>query len=202
MKHKLEKVCMLIGVVLIAGTLLAAMFQQYRAARVETNTERLLVGIHEQITRNRDEHQIPDGVLWVPDSYESDSLGMKASEVNGYECIGYVTVGQQQIPILSTWSEDTAQIAPGRYSGSVGARNLAIWGQNYPAHFGCLQDLSVGTGVSFTDMGGVTTEYAVAAVDILTGADIQQVLNEPFDMVLFTASKDGRSWIVVYCDLS
>lgn len=194
------------GAVLMAVALVAAAYNGYEALRAKCHVQKLMPQVLEQIALRQDQQdvQIPGGVLWVPDSYDGkENAPMPVVTVDGKACIGYLTVPRLnvQLPVLSQWSQENEKIAPSRCDGSVGSRDLAIVAENFRAHFGILDQLQPGDRIMFTDMNGITTVYDVAVIDRVTPTDVQQLLDEPFDLALLTRQRNGNTWIAVYCDL-
>lgn len=207
MKAKIQRICMILGTVLMLSALAAVSWEQFEAMRARRSVQDLMPKILEQIVQrqNGETEEIPDGVLWVPDSYDGEyDAPMPVVEIDGNACVGYLTLLglDMRLPVLSQWSSANEKIAPCRCAGSVGTRDLAIAAQNYPAHFGVLEELQAGDLITFTDMDGIVTTYEVATVDHVTPTEMQQLLEEPFDLALLTRFGTGNGWIAVYCDLA
>jgi len=127
---------------------------------------------------------------------------MTVKKIDGFEYIGFVGIPKLglELPVMSDWSEYRLKVAPCRYSGDLYDDDLVIMAHNYKVHFKNLDKLQAGDTVTFTDMDAVTTEYQVAALDMLHETDIEQMTAGEYDLTLFTCSYSGSSRITVRCD--
>lgn len=127
---------------------------------------------------------------------------MPVVEIEGYGYIGFVGIPtlQQELPVMADWSYPQLKIAPCRFIGSTYSDDLVIMAHNFDRHFGSLQDLRAGDIVTFTDMDGVTTEYEVAALDVLDPTAVEEMTAGEYDLTLFTCTYGGQSRVTVRCD--
>jgi len=127
---------------------------------------------------------------------------MAAAELEGHEYIGFVGIPglNLELPVMSDWSYPQLKIAPCRYAGSQYSDDLVIVAHNYKRHFGDISKLQMGDIVTFTGMDGITTEYVVAAKDVLAPADIEEMTAGDYDLTLFTCTYGGKNRITLRCD--
>lgn len=123
-------------------------------------------------------------------------------EIDGYGYIGFVSIPALgvELPVMADWSYPQLKISPCRFTGELYSDDLVIMAHNYDRHFGSLKDLRVGDTVTFTDMDGVSTLYAVAALDLLEPTDVEELTAGDFDLTLFTCTYGGKSRVTVRCD--
>jgi sortase A len=127
---------------------------------------------------------------------------MTEVEIDGYAYIGYLSIPNLglELPVMSSWSYSQLRRAPCRYSGSVRGEDLVLMAHNYKNHFGRISRLNLNDSVSFTDMDGITTQYKVAALDILESTAVETMTAGEFDLTLFTCTYGGKSRVTVYCN--
>lgn len=206
MKGKLGLFLMCLGTVLLAAALSLFLYNSAQSQTAEKSTLNLLPQLVEQIaeaeTAPTEEIRplIPPGTpldLLDPAVFE-----MTEVEIDGHKYIGYLSIPELglELPIMSDWSYAKLKIAPCRYSGTVLSEDFVIMAHNYQSHFGKLKDLSPGAEISYTDMDGVTTWYAVATVEILPPTAVEDMTAGDFDLTLFTCTLGGKSRVTVRCD--
>ena len=125
---------------------------------------------------------------------------LPVEEVKGYGYIGTLglPVLELDLPIMDHWSYPRLRRAPCRESGTT-AYDMVIAGHNYSRHFGRLKTLVPGDPVTFTDMDGEVTAYEVGIVDTIQPGDRDKVMDEQWDLVLYTCTYGGRTRIMVGC---
>lgn len=135
----------------------------------------------------------------VPDPYDPN---MKEVIIDGYAYIGYLRIPalDLELPVMSSWDYTRLKIAPCRYYGSVKTDDLVIAAHNYDRHFGKIAQLQNGYAVYFTDMDGITYQYAVADYEILEASDIEDMISGAYDLTLFTCTYGGKNRVTLRCD--
>ena len=126
---------------------------------------------------------------------------MPVMEVGGRLYVGTLSIPSLglELPVLSEWSYDGLNVAPCRYAGSAYAGNLVICGHNYITHFASLEDLAYGQEVRFTDMRGNAFSYQVASVEVLEPTAVEDMVQSPYELSLFTCNFSGSARVVVRC---
>lgn len=193
MKTKLGIVLMALGLVMIAASL--GLFlsntreQQQAAEAVEAVMPQIVEAILDQ----------PD---MTPVTVPHTPKQMPVVEIDGYGYIGFVGIPalELELPVMADWSYPQLKLSPCRFSGDLYTGDLVVMAHNYEHHFGSLKDLRVGDPVTFTDMGGVTFEFAVTAVDILSPMDVEEMTSGDHDLTLFTCTYGGKSRVTIRCD--
>lgn len=163
-------------------------------------------GAKSERVRKELERQVPETLLQtagpeVPDYMLYPEQEMPVSEIGGQDYIGILEIPSLQIslPVMSQWSYKNLKTAPCRYYGSAYKENMVIAGHNYRAHFGGLRSLSPGAQVKFTDMEGNGFVYEVAGIEILEPDAVEALLDEAWDLTLFTCTYGGENRVAVRC---
>ena len=194
------------GHILIIGGLLslvAALFligyNLYDEQRAGWEAERALAHLAQQArkypSRPADQTGWSKTHGYIPNPNEE----MPIIEIDGHNYIGILEIPSLQLslPIMSEWSYSKLKIAPCRFDGSAYAGTLTIAGHNYRTHFG--HDLAAGTRVEFSDVVGNVMSYEVVAIEILNPADLEGLLEDTWDLTLFTCTYGGEARIAVRC---
>ena len=129
-------------------------------------------------------------------------LQMQEMIIDGYAYIGYLHIPalEVELPVLSEWSDEGLKIAPARHFGAVLTNDLVIAAHNYRRHFGALGTLRDGDEVTFTEMDGFVNHYIVRKVVTIQGTDLQEVMYNPYDLVLYTCTTGGKKRLAAYCE--
>ena len=210
MKSKVGIFCIVIGVLLLVGAAVLAMFNMRQDAAARDSAAAVMSQLVQQIRDNTaDEPTIPEGdvvpglELQIPvDLLTEADKKMTEVEIDGYAYIGYLSIPalNLELPIMSTWSYPQLKLSPCRYTGTLRGEDLVLMAHNYNNHFGRISQLIVGDSVSFTDMDGNTTRYTVVGTDILDPNAVEVVTAGDFDLTLFTCTNGGQRRCVVRCN--
>lgn len=198
MKIKLGRALMALGAACFLAGVGLLLFNAAQAKKAERAVMEVIPELVEEITQKREEAEkealLPELVL------DPANVEMTEVTIKGNSYIGYLTIDDLVLPILSDWSYKKLQIAPCRYTGNLRSNDLVLMAHNYPKHFGKLSDLRWGDSVTFTDMDGVVTKYTVVSRDILAPSAVEEMTAGNFDLTLFTCTYGGKSRVTVYCD--
>lgn len=120
---------------------------------------------------------------------------------NGY--IGYLTIEalDLKLPVMNEWDYDKLLVSPCRYYGSVKTDDLVICAHNSTAHFGRLKELNAGDVILFTDIHDNTYVYEVMDIEILEPTDIKEMIENDYDLTLYTCTYAGVARVTVRCNL-
>lgn len=184
-----RRLCILSGLVLLSLALSLHAANESEITRAAHSADHILVQLKQQRPA-------------TAEPQPSDAPVQEALIIDGYPCIGTLSIPrlELELPILSQWDEEQLKIAPCRFSGSVSTGDLVLMAHNYRTHFGPIRRLKPGDAVSFTDPGGVTTRYLVAATATVEPADPEAVTSGRYPLTLFTCTYGARTRVVVYCD--
>ncbi len=206
MKGKLGITLMCLGTVLLVMALSLCLYNNLQSQKAQKNTINLLNQLIEQIELEASEPSEQIRSIVIPGTplelLDTSVFEMTEVEIDGHKYIGYLSIPDLglELPIMSDWSYSKLKIAPCRYTGTVLSEDLVLMAHNYTSHFGQLQNLSIGTLISFTDMAGVTTQYEVAAIEMLASTAVEDMTAGHYDLTLFTCSLGGKSRVTVRCD--
>jgi sortase A len=195
-KSKVGIICIILGVLLLSGALLLAVFNRRQDAAARDAAAKIMARMGQEIQENSaGELQIP------PELLTDEDKKMTEVEIDGYAYIGYLSIPNLglELPVMSSWSYSQLRRAPCRYSGSVRGEDLVLMAHNYKNHFGRISRLNLNDSVSFTDMDGITTHYKVAALDILESTAVETMTAGEFDLTLFTCTPGGTMRYCVRC---
>jgi sortase A len=210
MKSKVGVVCIVLGVLLLAGAGALGLYNMIQDMAARDAAAAAMSQLVEQLQENTaNEPTIPEDAivpgleLQIPvDLLTDEDKKMAEVKIDGYNYIGYLSIPalELELPIMSSWSYRQLRIAPCRYSGSLRGEDLVLMAHNYSRHFGKISNLNVGDAVSFTDVDGAVTHYRVVAMDILEPTAVDVMTSGEFDLTLFTCTYGGGSRVTVYCN--
>lgn len=126
---------------------------------------------------------------------------MKTVLVDGREYIGVLKIPRtgSELPVLSTCTDRTINIAPGRYHGSPDGGAFVIGGHNYISHLGRIDWLREGDEVLFTDVEGTSYLYNVVGSEVLDANASRELVDDEWDLSLFTCTFSGTQRLTVRC---
>lgn len=206
MKAKIGIVFMVIGSVLVLSALGLFLYnaqeQKQGGDAVDVLMPQLVDAIHDrQDDRSQDPATGTEDGLQITVTQPQDEK-LPVVEIDGYGYIGFVGIPSLglELPVMADWSYPQLKISPCRFTGDLYSDDLVIMAHNYARHFGSLGELRVGDTVTFTDMDGVTTQFRVAAIDVLEPTDVEEMTAGDFDLTLFTCTYGGQSRVTVRCD--
>lgn len=139
---------------------------------------------------------IAEDEMLAPTPYPSE---MPTMDIDGQTYIGYLeipTIGVT-LPVMSDWSYPKLRIAPCRYWGTIYDGSLVIMAHNYERHFGRISSLNLGDPVQFVDAEGNIYRYVVAAQETLERRDMRRMIDNEYDLTLFTCTYGGAKRITV-----
>ncbi len=196
MRRRSGTILITIGAVLLIAALSLLAYDKWDAWRAG----KAVAEIQEVLKSDEDVIDAPtyDGTL--TDNIPEDGI-MPTVNIEGYDYIGTLSISRfgLELPVMSEWSYPGLKIAPGRYSGSVWTDDLVICAHNYDRHFGNLKYMEPGDVILFTDVLGNVFTYEVAETEILQPTDVEKMLDDRWDMTLFTCTIGGRTRVTVRC---
>lgn len=198
MRDKMGNVLMCLGMAMLVASLGLLMWNHHEANCAEKVSMELLSAISQTIEQNL-EAEKPE----APSTALNSTLPkIKAVQVNGHLCIGYLTIPQLtlELPVLAACTDTNLKISPCLYSGTTMEDNLVLAAHNYNKHFGTLQQLTTDNEVIFVDMEGFTHRYQVATIDVVPPDAVEEVTSSQFDLALLTCTYGGKTRLVVYCN--
>lgn len=127
---------------------------------------------------------------------------MASTTIDDYDYIGLIAIPSLnlELPVMSEYDNDRLRVAPVRYYGSVYTNDLIICAHSYKTHFGYLNKLQQKDIIIFTDINGESYVYEVLEIEVLSSDDITEMIDNDFDLTLYTCTSDGNSRITVRCN--
>ena len=188
-------VCVLLGVLCILSAVGVIVYNRWEDKKAEDIAQDLLKDVQNIIDEPLPEHTLPNDTEKAP-------AQMATVEVDGYDCIGILSVPvlDLELPVLTDWSYAKLKKAPCHYYGSYFEGNFVIAAHNYTAHFGRLSQLQKGDTVIFTDVSGTTHFYEVVVLETLAPSAIDEMITSGFDLSLYTCTLGGGSRVTVRCN--
>lgn len=194
-----------LGAVLILSALLLFRHNSLEDERAGLEAEAMLIDVRAAISERAE--QAPAPTPTPPESAagapaETPVQELTVVEIDGQEYIGYLSIPALgiELPVMSGWDYDKLKLAPCRQFGSTRTDDLVIAAHNYKRHFGGLSSLSAGDTITFTDMDGEVSTYAVAKVETLDPKAVEAVQNSGYDLVLYTCTYGGASRVTAFCN--
>lgn len=207
MKTKLGILCMILGVLLMAGALHLHLRNEQEQNLAAEASNAVMPQIVEAIHQRVEEQVVPEPFAEALEEViapvtEPEKKEMPVVEIDGYNYVGFVGLPtlQQELPVMADWSYPQLKLSPCRFTGSTVDDDLVVMAHNYTYHFGSLKDLRVGDTVTFTDMDAQTIYYEVVALDVLGPYDVEEMTSGEFDLTLFTCNYSGKARVTVRCD--
>lgn len=121
------------------------------------------------------------------------------SIIDNNEYIGIINIPSLnlELPVMSDWSYEKMKISPVRYSGSFENNDLVICAHSYKTFFRYIKNLKVGDALIFTNIDGNVYLYEVEVVEILSPENIKEMIENEFDLTLFTCTSDSQNRVTV-----
>mgnify|MGYP005805684489 FL=1 len=196
-KRKIGTFFIITGLLLIVAALSLIGYNLLDNYRAEQAAKHVLTALQEQMA-----DEGVEGNLELSDYILKPDMEMPEVEIDGNYYIGILDMPSLglSLPIISEWSYPNLRISPCRYSGSAYTGNFTIAGHNYTtAHFGPIRNLAAGDQIIFTDVEGRRFLYEVQVVEILEPTAVEDMLNDEWDLTLFTCTPGGQARTTVRC---
>ena len=196
MRKWIGGICIFLGVVCLLS---AAGFAVYNLWE-DKNAEAVSQGFLENVQSRIEE---PQPEILPSDETEEMPSEMATVEVDGYDCIGILSVPvlDLELPVLTDWSYEKLKKAPCLYYGSYYERDFVIAAHNYASHFGRLSELQPKDLILFTDASGNVYCYEVALLETLPANATEEMITSGFDLSLYTCTPGGASRVTVRCNV-
>lgn len=115
--------------------------------------------------------------------------------VEGYTFMGILEIESLGLvlPIQTSWSYDQLKISPCIYQSEP----LSIAAHNYQTHFGQIGNLEVGEVATIQYVSGEIIEYKVVEVTKVHETEIDAVVENEYDLTLFTCNYSNNTERIV-----
>jgi len=192
--NKIGKIFIFIGILLIIISIFLFVRNSYEEYEAGKNSLEVVANIKDIINS---QNIIDDNIVSTVDKNE-----MLTTEINDYDYIGVISIPSLnlELPVMNSYNEERLKIAPVRYYGSIYTDDLIICAHSYKTHFGYLSKLQQSDIVIFTDISGNVYVYEVLEVEVLGSDDITLMIDNDFDLTLYTCTDDGQNRVTVRCN--
>lgn len=187
------KILVIIGVFLILISLTMTVYNKYEDLKAGKDANETLNIIKNEITSQKH----------VVDTLPTDEVReMKTININGDDFIGTITIPSinLELPVLSKFSNSNLKKAPCRYYGNLFTNDLIICAHAYETFFANLNKLKQNDLIIFTDVDGNVYTYEVLEVEVLKETDVDKMVNNEFDLTLYTCTYDNTGRVTVRCN--
>lgn len=200
MRKWLGTVCVILGTLCLLGAIGFLVYNRWEAKQALTTVESMLQDVQSLIDETPSD--TPPNVV-QPDHLPGDAHEMATIQVDGYDCIGILSVPvlELELPVLTDWSYTKLKKAPCLYYGNCFEEDFVIAAHNYKSHFGRLPELQAGDLVIFTDVTGNTYSYEVVLLETLPKEATLEMITSGFDLSLYTCTPGGANRVTVRCSL-
>jgi len=185
--NKISKTLIIIGILLILSSVLLFVYYKYEDNIAGENAAKTLTLIKESINTSL-ENTSDDEMLTL--------------NVNGHDYIGTILIPtlNLELPVMSYCDYERLKVSPCRYYGSINTDDLIICAHAYKTHFGNIQNLNSNDKIIFTDVTGKIYIYEVLEIEVLSPKDVSLMINNDFDLTLYTCTDDNMNRITVRCN--
>ena len=203
MRKWIGVICVFLGVVCILSSVGFVVYNRWENNNAEAIAQDLLGNVQRIIEEKQPEQPLPDDTVNLPDDPETVSTEMATVQVDGYDCIGIISVPvlDLELPVLTDWSYEKLKKAPCHYFGTYYEKDFVIAAHNYGSHFGRLSQLQAGDIVIFPDVNGVAYYYEVVLLETLPKEATKEMIASGFSLSLYTCTPGGASRVTVRCNL-
>ena len=203
-KPILGKIFIIIGIFLIIASITMFINNQYKEINAGKKSEIALDIIKNNLEQINENDTNNENILNNINNQENISTekNMKTTNINGYDYIGTLTIPtlNLELPIMSEYDYNRLEIAPCRYYGSIYTNDLIICAHSYKTHFKYLNKLKQKDLIIFTDIEGNNYIYEVLETEILNPKQVSEMINNDFDLTLYTCTNDGQNRITIRCN--
>ena len=203
MRKWIGVICVFLGVVCILSSVGFVVYNRWEDQNAEGIAKDLLEDVQSIMDEKQPEQPLPADTVNLPDDPEKIPTEMATVKVDGYDCIGVLSVPvlDLELPVLTDWSYAKLKKAPCHYYGTYYEKDFVIAAHNYQSHFGKLSELQPKDLILFTDVSGTVYCYEVALLETLPGNATEEMIASGFDLSLYTCTPGGASRITVRCNI-
>ena len=203
MRKWIGVICIFLGVVCILSSVGFVVYNRWENKNAEEIAKDLLEDVQSIMDEKQPEQPLPADTVNLPDDPEKIPTEMATVKVDGYDCIGILSVPvlDLELPVLTDWSYAKLKKAPCHYYGTYYEKDFVIAAHNYQSHFGKLSELQPKDLILFTDVSGTVYCYEVVLLETLPGNATEEMIASGFDLSLYTCTPGGASRVTVRCNI-
>ena len=203
MRKWIGVICVFLGVVCILSSVGFVVYNRWENKNAEEIAKDLLEDVQSIMDEKQPEQPLPADTVNLPDDPEKMPTEMATVKVDGYDCIGVLSVPvlDLELPVLTDWSYAKLKKAPCHYYGTYYEKDFVIAAHNYQSHFGKLSELQPKDLILFTDVSVTVYCYEVVLLETLPGNATEEMIASGFDLSLYTCTPGGASRVTVRCNI-
>jgi len=131
-----------------------------------------------------------------------NSEKMETMNIDGENYIGTIIIPSLnlELPVMEECNYDNLRKAPCKYYGSIYTNDLIICGHSYKSHFKYLSNLKQNDKIVFVGVNGIKYTYEVLETEILNPKEVDSMINNDFDLTLYTCTNDGLNRVTIRCN--
>ena len=139
--------------------------------------------------------QIQETMLKV----DNKGVESKILDIDGNKYIGIISIPTLglELPIMNDWDNEKMKYAPCRYYGSLETNDLILCSHSYDNLLGNIKDLKQKDIVVITSISGKKYIYEVEVIEVLQPDDVVEMIENEFDLTLYTCTKDNLNRVTV-----
>lgn len=193
--NKLGKIFITLGIFLIIVSSSLLVYNNYKEYNASIKSQEVLSILKNNYDENKQ-------IITNTKEITNEIKEMETININGYDYIGTITIPtlKLELPIMSEYDYDRLNIAPCRYYGSLYTNDLIICAHSYKNHFQNIIKLNQKDKIIFTDVTGKTYIYEVLEIEILNPKEVSKMIDNAFDLTLYTCTNDGLNRVTVRCN--
>jgi len=191
--NKIGKIFIIVGLFLITLSISLIINNRYDEYNAGIQSQEVLDTLKENYNEDN---------LKVVNTITNEIKDMKTTNIDGYDYIGWITIPSLnlELPIMSEHDYTRLNIAPCRYYGSIYTNDLIICAHSYETHFKNIDKLNQNDLIVITDINGNIYKYEVLEIEILNPKEVSKMIDNDFDLTLYTCTNDGLNRITVRCN--
>jgi len=188
------KKIVIFGVLLIVISLFITFNNKYEEIEAGNQSKEALSIIKDEIVALNHSNE--------PIENETEITDMKTVTINGEDYIGTITIPSinLELPVISEYSYNRLKKAPCRYYGNIYSNDLIICAHAYKTHFRALNKVKQNDLIIFTTIDGKNHVYEVLEIEVLNPTDVDKMINNEFDLTLYTCTSDNNGRITIRCN--
>ena len=193
--NKIGKILITIGIFLIITSATLLIYTNYKEYKAGIKSQEALT----IIKNNYDDN---NKTIINQKEISNNIKEMETTTINGYDYIGSITIPtlNLELPIMSDYDYNRLNIAPCRYYGSIYTNDLIICAHSYETHFKNIINLKQNDKIIITDISGNIYIYEVLEIEILNPKEVSKMIDNEFDLTLYTCTNDGLNRITIRCN--
>ena len=186
----IQKVCVLVGICLLAGAVVILALWSWNIHSSEKQAQYYV---------NTLQALMPEPQNAVPEERRDNTMSVLS--VDGIDFVGIVELPRYEstLPICADWGKTSKY--PCRFSGSVYDGTMQIGATTQKGQYDFYRELSVGDTVIYTDVEGNRYTFTITTLRYEKHADQAALQYEEAPLTLFIKNIYSFEYLIVLCDV-